>query len=422
MVPETILYYRPKFCAYVAGGLARKFHEISLGFIRDLNEIRNPDRVFNVASEDIARINPNSGTAPIFQFRRDLELTKAIYARVPVLANRSGDAPIATWPVKFTRMFDMTNDSENFKSAADLKKLGAYPVAGGRWKKGKDEFVPPYEGKMVQAYDHRASDIVLADENLFRTGQGRDLTADEHKDPMRVATPRYWVESSKVTWAAPTKWCFAIKDVTSVTNARTTIATFIPRVGAGHTLPVVFPQPSASNKATTESTYADDAVSLLANMNCVVLDYLARQKVHNNHLAWYLIEQLPFVEAATYARRFGKKTARAIVREHVLALTYAAHDMAPFSINMGHVDRAGNVRAPFPWDEEDRAHRRAKLDALYFHLYGVTDPNDVAHIFSTFPIVEREDKVRWGRFLSRDLALAYINALAEGDPDAKVAL
>jgi hypothetical protein len=239
---------------------------------------------------------------------------------------------------------------------------------------------------------------------------------------MRVATPSYWVESSKVTWAAPTKWCLAIKDVTSVTNARTTIATFIPRVGAGYTLPVVFPQPSASNKATTESSYADDAVLLLANMNCVVLDYLARQKVHNNHLAWYLIEQLPFLEVAAYARRFGKKTARAIVREHVLALTYTAHDMAPFAIDMGPVEKAGKVRAPFPWDEEDRAHRRAKLDALFFHLYGVTDPDDVSDIFSTFPIVEREDKERWGRFLSRDLTPAYINALAAGDPETKVAL
>ena len=33
----------------------------------------------------------------------------------------------------------------------------------------------------------------------------------------------------------------------------------------------------------------------------------------------------------------------------------------------------GSLSNNSPWDEEDRAHRRAKLDALFFHLYGVTD-------------------------------------------------
>jgi hypothetical protein len=96
--------------------------------------------------------------------------------------------------------------------------------------------------------------------------------------------------------------------------------------------------------------------------------------------------------------------------------------MAPFAVDMGHVDKTGKALPPFPWDETERAHARAKLDALFFQLYGVTEESDVTHIFSTFPIVEREDKDRWGRYLSRDLALAYINALAAGDPDAKVAL
>jgi hypothetical protein len=319
-------------------------------------------------------------------------------------------------------MFDMANDSGLFLNPEGLKKLGAYPVGKNTWKKGDTEFLPLYEGKMVQAYDHRASDILLADGNLFRTGQGRELTLAEHNDPARAPVPRYWVESSKIDWATPTKWCLAIKDITSVTNARTMIATMIPRVGAGHTLPVIFPEPVASDETKKQSSYADDAVSLVANMNCIILDYLARQKVHNNHLAWYLVEQLPFLDNAAYDRRFGKKTARAIAREHVLALTYTAHDMAPFAVDMGHVDKTGSALPPFPWNEEDRAHARAKLDALFFHLYGVTDESDVTHIFSTFPIVEREDKDRWGRYLSRDLALAYINALAAGDPDAKVAL
>jgi hypothetical protein len=42
--------------------------------------------------------------------------------------------------------------------------------------------------------------------------------------------------------------------------------------------------------------------------------------------------------------------------------------------------------------------------------------------YSTFPIVEREENAAHGRYLSRDLCLAYMSALAAGDPDAKIAL
>ena len=124
-----------------------------------------------------------------------------------------------------------------------------------------------------------------------------------------------------------------------------------------------------------------------------------------------------------YGRRAGShREAASFSSRLMLARTNSSSVRLPLTFPSTAVDKAGNVRAPFPWDEEDRAHRRAKLDALFFHLYGVTDLDDVAHIFSTFPIVEREDKERWGRFLSRDLTLAYINALAAGAPETNVAL
>ena len=48
--------------------------------------------------------------------------------------------------------------------------------------------------------------------------------------------------------------------------------------------------------------------------------------------------------------------------------------MAPFARDMGHVDAEGNVLPPFRWNEERRLRLRAKLDAVYFHLYGVNRP------------------------------------------------
>ena len=88
---------------------------------------------------------------------------------------------------------------------------------------------------------------------------------------------------------------------------------------------------------------------------------------------------------------FGSKTAGGIVCEAVLELTYTAHDMASFARDMGHVDEDGRVLPPFRWDDERRLHLRAKLDALYFHVYGVTDRDDIRYIYSTFPRVERDE-------------------------------
>lgn len=80
--------------------------------------------------------------------------------------------------------------------------------------------------------------------------------------------------------------------------------------------------------------------------------------------------------------------------------------MAPFARDMGYVDEKGEVLPHFVWNEERCLRLRTKLDAVSFHLYGVTDHDDVRYIYSTFPIVEREETNTYGNYRSRDLCLA----------------
>ena len=157
----------------------------------------------------------------------------------------------------------------------------------------------------------------------------------------------------------------------------------------------------------------------------MVLDFVIRStKISRaQNINWYIVEQLPVVSPEIYeTTSFGSKTAGEIIREAVLELTYTAHDMAPFALDMGYVDEEGEVLPPFVWDEERRLRLRAKLDAVFFHLYGVTDRDDVRYIYSTFPIVEREETRAYGEYRSRELCLAYMNALAAGAPDTEVNL
>ena len=81
---------RFKFCALVFGGAERRFQETECAFfLHDIETISDPNRCFALASSDFARVNPNTGTAPIFRTRRDAEITRRIYERHPVLVDRS---------------------------------------------------------------------------------------------------------------------------------------------------------------------------------------------------------------------------------------------------------------------------------------------------------------------------------------------
>ena len=80
-----------KFCALIVGGSDRRFAETECAFfLHDTGTVHDPDRCFPLASDDFSRVNPNTVTAPIFRTRRDAEITLGIYARHPVLVDRSG--------------------------------------------------------------------------------------------------------------------------------------------------------------------------------------------------------------------------------------------------------------------------------------------------------------------------------------------
>jgi hypothetical protein len=90
---------------------------------------------------------------------------------------------------------------------------------------------------------------------------------------------------------------------------------------------------------------------------------------------------------------------------------------------MSHMDpKTGAVLPPVEWDEDERAHLRARLDALYFLLYGISDRDDVCYILSTFPGVREDDQKKFGRYRTQDLILAYMSALEAGDAVTVVAL
>ena len=47
---------------------------------------------------------------------------------------------------------------------------------------------------------------------------------------------------------------------------------------------------------------------------------------------------------------------------------------------------------------------------------------DADYVLSTFPIVQRDDEKQFGRYRTRDLILAYMNAFAAEDTESVVAV
>ena len=219
-----------KFCALVFGGEERRFDETECAFfLHDTRTINDGDRCFPLSPEDFARVNPNTGTAPVFRTHRDAEITRRIYERHPVLVDRSDGGERRAWPVRYATMFHMANASHLFRTAAQLESTGFYPVEGNRWKKGEELYLPLYEGKMVQAFDHRAASVTNREGNLFRPGQPDRALEEEHRNPAFSPRSRYWVSWQESVATKRFNWFLAFKDITASTNVRTMIAAVIPK-------------------------------------------------------------------------------------------------------------------------------------------------------------------------------------------------
>lgn len=421
-----------KFCALLFGGPARTFKQTRCAFyLHQLAELDEPGRTLVLTAQDFSRVNPNTGAAPIFRSQRDADITLRLYAQHPVLVQHGaqslsvGTQPdVKTWPVKYQRMFDMTNDSHLFLKADELAAQGYRVGAYNLWENAQGEqAVPLYEGKMVQMFDHRAADVVVNLGNLKRAAQQESIDASQKADPVRYPAPQYWVHETEVkkTWNG--SWCIAYKSVTAPSNMRTMIASLVPQCGVGNSMAMLLPE------AGHEAEYSSWAPLLMANLSSLAFDFALRQKVQGQNLNWFIVEQavviaptrfndpLPaaFVKAMRAAKLMNghhpQPTVADFVVPQVLALTYTAHDMAPFARDLGYVDAAGQVLPPFVWNDEERRARMAGLDALFFWLYDL-DANDARYVLGTFPIVREQDTQAFGRYRTQDDILAALALLA----------
>src|SRR5205823_6541631 len=139
---EGVGHGRFKFCLLtIAGGSQPATGTPDFFFFaHHVTDLEDESRHFSLTAEDIALINPNTRTCPIFRSKRDAEITKAIYRRVPVLI-KEGPTEENPWGIKFSTMFHMSNDSHLFRTREQLEAQG-FELRGNIFERNHDKYLP----------------------------------------------------------------------------------------------------------------------------------------------------------------------------------------------------------------------------------------------------------------------------------------
>lgn len=342
-------------------------------FAHDVSDLRDPERRFALTPDDIALINPNTKTAPVFRTRRDAEICAKIYRNVPVLIREGdGDEPDENpWGIEFLRMFDMSNDSDLFRTRDQLEADG-WTLTGNVFHKDGDQYLPLYEAKMIHQFDHRWA-------TYEPDGSTRLVTDAEKADPTYEPLPRYWVPKHDVDKQLAAKnwqhdWLTAFRRISNVTNERTGLFTMMPATGAGDSVFLMLPDVAR-----------DEQAWLISALNSFASDFVMRRKMGGTNMNFFLVKQFPvplqpgMVEATSPIHRAVMQAAK-----------YLGYNPGP----------------------AERDQSREVVDAGFFHFYGL-DRDQVDYVMETFPIVKRKDITEHGEYRTKRLILKIYDEMAD---------
>ncbi len=397
-----------KFCLLTLRGEKVKGPGEFSFFAHDPTDLASNERRFELTKPDFSLLNPNTRTCPVFRSRRDAELTKVIYRRVPVLVDENKGEAGDPWGFKGVLMFMMNTASSIFRMRKELEADG-FQLQGNRFVKGQQVMLPLYEAKMIHHYDHRFGDYRDLPEDSKST-QLPDVPLDRLQDPSHEPLPRYWVPASEVDarlrktdrqgnvelqW--PHDWLLGWRDICRSTDERTVIASVIPRVAVGNKFPLMMMTPSSAPRAAW----------LVATLSSFAHDFAARQKIGGTAMNFFIYKQLPVLPPSVFevaAPWAAGKTVGQWVEARSAELLVTSNAMLSFGRELG-------ITNPFAFDPARRFQLRCELDAAFFHLYGLSR-DDVDYVMDTFPIVRRHDEKEFGDYRTKLTILDLYDQMA----------
>ncbi|CAA2158505.1 putative type I restriction enzymeP M protein [Methylobacterium brachiatum] len=368
---------RAKFCMYVASREGRTTVFPAVFGINSLEKLASlgSQLPFEVPVSLVQEFSPEALAISEIAHASDLTIARKIYSRFPKFGETLAGIPTRN----YSREIDMGNDREDFSDRS-----------GG---------IPVYEGRMVEAFDHRAKAWVSG---RGRAAVWRELTFGTSDKSIR---PQWHLAESDVPNKLGERWLrsrLGFCDVASPTNQRSLVAAIVPAgVICGHKVPTV----------ELVGAHKQNHLLLLACMNSFAIDYIVRKKISLS-MTFTVVDSLPIPRS--YA---GTPVELEIVRRSLLLsatgseMKHEWDEMAPL------LDLDPTHHSPVE-DLDRRRLLRAELDVLIARdLYNLTrdemryllDPSDILGPeagFETFGALKRADEREFGgRFLTRDLIL-----------------
>jgi len=367
----------------ITGSPQSKEARATVGFwLQEVTELSDKEKVYDLDTDDLVRFSPNTGQPLLTRRRSDLDILRRVYSASEVCWHTKRDSGLARAWVGMTS----ASFSQFFKRQRDLEGGSI----NGTWEitHGDATYLPLVEGKQIEQYDLSYATYDGVTDKEIADGNPRELVHADG-DALSLPKPRYWAIQKVVEEFGQSKngdreWCLGYRDVTNVNNERTAIATVLPSVG--------FVQPlngiSCSNALT--------AAVVLASINSLVCDFVARLRFTGRHLNVTTFSQLPI---PTWIDE-------SFVISRVIELAYTGVCLKRFAEECGY---AGN---PFPWDSRRRALLRCELDAAFAHFYHLTK-DDLAYVLATFTVLRSREEKELGAYWTSDTVLGLFDTVGQ---------
>ena len=366
--------------------------KISFGFqLVVVNDLKDNSRLFSLTANDLDLFSPITNTVPVFNSNYQKELATKIYLNHNILVTNEDKN---SWGLKYVTLFHMSNDSHLFT------RTDYFPTncdfRSGRIIHNSEEYLPLYEGKYIQRFDHRFASYenIPINERYSRKAGTTTPDLNQKNNPAYEIEPRYWMKRSvyqksvEGTMNVQNYYLCARLVTNVISNARSVIACIIPSYPTNNLALLL------DINSTSKKDYAEKCLVLTSLFCSFAFDFIVRLKMSENLLKGTLWEAAaPTPEMMRKEYRNGTYFSYALERS--FELSYVTHSLTGIAFDLG------RETTPFSFDLQRRAVLQAELDAMYFHLYGFTY-DEVEYALDTFPIVKKRDIENFDYYKTQD--------------------
>ncbi|WP_416841816.1 Eco57I restriction-modification methylase domain-containing protein [Haloferax sp. DFSO52] len=398
---------RERFCLLTTTGCGYPSDSFSFSFFNwTLDDLHSPGSIYKMSKDELEMINPNTKNCPMFQTKEERDLAVTVYEGTPILIHEENETN--TWDLNYIRIFDMANDSDLFadNTLEDLEANGYQRKDGNLYAGDGDEFLPLWEGKLFQQFDHRFATFegIPKNKRFGRRAGTKKVGEDQKKNEDYEVIPRYWVnkndfEDRKESLDWDQNWMFAFRETGgSASNSRTSIGTVLPMHPCSHKAPVL---------AFDVDEKAPHTVIFTTIFNSLIFDFSLQQSLGGASVSYYILKQLPMPTPQYLSNHQAdvggrKRNLADYLIDQGLKLLWTSHSLdglgEEFPLHDG----------PFEWNSDQRREIRAELDAVIAKAYGLSK-DEFEQLIDSFEILHKLEVNEHGYNKRKQMCLEHFD-------------